>query len=752
MDLKRYLNPIFKWWWLVFIAAAIGGGSAYYFTSRQPAFYLSRTTIMIGNVIFQPDPNPNEFSAAYQLAVVYADLLKREPIQQGVKASLQLEVLPDYTARATDNGLVEIIVYSTSPELAQAVARELSNQLILQSPTTLSAEERQRQETVKQELSFLEVKIKDTRADIVKRQQDLSNMTSANQIEAAQEEISALESKLSGLQTTYAALLSNTRENALNTLTVFEPAALPNEPIPSRATLIILLAVVSGAVLAAGAAYLIEILDNTIKSSEEIRALLPFPILGYIGELERDKGGVALSVADRPLSPVAEGFRSLRTNLEFVGVDRPLHTVLVTSANPGDGKTSVAMNLAIMMAHSDKRVILLDADMRRPALHRALGIPNREGLSDLFRGHVTVSEVARVWRNDRLKVVTSGTVPPNPTELLSSNRMDQILLALQAEADIIIIDSPPFFVADAWVLASKVDGVLLVVRPGFTRRNMIRTLLEQIKRVNAKVIGVALNRMANPQGSYSGSSYMQYYYSIEADNATSDGRTSDRRQRRTLQSVLRGLQKPASRPANGNGALEPVSTEPAPNGHTTHRLEVLPPTPEVLPQSERSRASLEVLYAISRELATQMDMSELMQRILKMTLESVGATSGSIIVLDERGGAMEGVMIYEGKVQKQDAEHLAEVVEKGLAGWVIKNKRPAVLDNTHEDDRWVRRGFAETASTPRSAVSVPLMTNDRVVGVLTLVHPNVGHFTRDDLSMLTAIAVGVSSNSKVYSN
>jgi capsular exopolysaccharide synthesis family protein len=736
---------------LILIAAAIAGGSAFFVTRRQPAVYQSRTTLMIGNTISETNPNPNDFSAAYQLAVVYADLLTREPFQQVVKAKLGLDFLPDYTARATDYGMVEISVFSNNPELAQIVAKEFADQLILQSPTTLKPEEKQRQETVQQELNYLETKIKETRADIVRSQQELSNMVSANQIAAAQEKIGALESKLSGLQTTYANLLASSRENALNTLTIFEPAALPVAPIPSRANLIVMLAALSGAVLAAGAAYLIEILDNTIKNPEEIRSILPFPVLGYIGELERDKSGVVLSVADRPLSPVSEGFRSLRTNLEFVGVDRPLRTVLVTSANPGDGKTSVAMNLAIMMAQSEKRVILLDADMRRPAMHRALGIPNREGLSDLFRGHVGVDEVARVWRNDRLKVVTSGTVPPNPTELLSSNRMDQILLNLQDAADIIIIDSPPFFVADSWVLASKVDGVLLVVRPGYTRRNMIRNLLEQIKRINAKVIGVALNRMANPQGAYSASSYMSYYYSIETDKASQTAAMGGGRRRRTLQSVLRTLQKPAERPSQPGRPVAELP-EAMPNGHGKHHLEVLPPTPETPPQTERSRASLEVLYAISRELATQMDVGELMQRILKMTLESVGATSGSIIVLNDKGNALEGVLIYEGKVQKQDADQLAEVVEKGLAGWVIQNKRPAVLDNTHTDERWLRRGADQNDHVPRSAVSVPLMTHERVVGVLTLVHPNVGHFTRDDLSMLTAIAVGVSSNSKVYSN
>jgi capsular exopolysaccharide synthesis family protein len=751
MDLKRYIAPLLKWWWLVIVAAALAGGVAFYVTRQQPKLFQARTTLMIGNAIFDPNPNLYEFDATQQLARVYADLVKREPIRVATMAALSMEFLPDYASRPLANGLVEITVIHTNPELAQAVCSELANQLILQSPTNPKPEEQQRQVFVQTQLNYLQDKIKETQADLEQRQQELSDMVSAQQIASAQQEIEALSSKLASLQGNYASLLATTSQNAINTLAVFEPAALPTEPIRSNAMLIIALAVASGAALAVGAAYVIELLDNTFKNADEVSQAVPYPIVGHIGELERERGGALLSVAERPLGPVAEGFRSLRTNLEFVGVDRPLKTIVITSANAGDGKSSVALNLAIMMAQSDKRVVLLDSDLRRPSLHRVLGIPNREGLSDLFRGHLTLDDVTRSGKVPRLQVITSGTVPPNPTELLSSNRMDQILDELKGVADVVIVDSPPFFVADAWVLASKVDGVLFVVRPGYTRRNMVRAAIEQFKRVNARVIGVALNRLSRPRGLYTPGAYMSYYYSVEVDQQT--GAASGGVKPRGLQGMLRGLQRRAEKPALPSGASEPAA-EPAPangNGHTV-RLDVLPPAAPVLPINERSRVSLDVLYAISRELATQLDLKELMQRVLQMTLDSFGASSGSIIVLDDRGEAMEGVMIYEGRVQTQDSEQLADVIDRGLAGWVIKHRRPAVLDDTHADERWVRRGWDADGSGPRSVVSVPLLASDRVVGVLTLAHSSVGHFSRDDLSMLTAIAVGLSTNSRAYAN
>jgi capsular exopolysaccharide synthesis family protein len=385
-------------------------------------------------------------------------------------------------------------------------------------------------------------------------------------------------------------------------------------------------------------------------------------------------------------------------------------------------------------------VYLVDGDLRRPNVHQIAAIPNRDGMSDLFRGHVKIDDVTRAGRDERLSIITSGTPPPNPTELLASKRMDQILFTLGEMADVVIVDGPPFFVADAWVLASKVDGVLWVVLAGRTRRNTVRSMREQIQRVNARIVGIALNRMNRRRGYQGRYSYLSsYYYSPEDAQAV-------RTRRRSLQSILKGLQRPEPKahPVEAETALVPGS-----NGHG-HRLEVLPPTLEA-PTSKRSRVSMELLYAISRELANQLELSELLHRLLKMTLESVGASSGSIIVLDEQGEALEGVLIWDEKVHAQTAEQLKDIVERGLAGWVIENRRPVVLDNTDEDARWLKREWDGAGGAPRSAVSVPLMANDRVVGVLTLVHPNVGHFSRDDLSMLTAIAVGISFSSGVHS-
>jgi GAF domain-containing protein len=159
--------------------------------------------------------------------------------------------------------------------------------------------------------------------------------------------------------------------------------------------------------------------------------------------------------------------------------------------------------------------------------------------------------------------------------------------------------------------------------------------------------------------------------------------------------------------------------------------------------ADRARTS-ELLYNISRELADKLDLHDLLQRILKLTLDSVGAGSGSIVVLDEDGNIIEGALAYGGEVHAQTTQQLADIITNGLAGWVVENRQAALIPSTRDDPRWLRRSWDEVGDTSRSALSVPLMAHDRVVGVLTMVHPQAGRFTREDLALLTAIALTVS--------
>jgi capsular exopolysaccharide synthesis family protein len=322
---------------------------------------------------------------------------------------------------------------------------------------------------------------------------------------------------LSSLETIRLARLQNTPN-----IVQIEPASVPKAPIRPRPLMNTALAAAVGLMLAAGIVFLIEYLDDSLKSPEDVERVLGMPVLGFVAEMQfKDKSAAEVYISRQPRSPVSEAFRSLRTNLEFASVQKPIHTILVTSPGPSEGKTTVAVNLAAIFALSGKRVALLDADMRRPHVHHLLEMPNRNGLSNLFRSQIAPHSVSRTKLElPNLMVITSGSLPPNPAELLGSEKMSQILAALSDVVDVVVIDTPPSLVADAQILAGKVDAVLFVIQPGKTHAEMARASVEVFKRAGARVIGTVLNRIPRNRSDYYGGYkyYSQYgegkvYYS-----------------------------------------------------------------------------------------------------------------------------------------------------------------------------------------------------------------------------------------------
>jgi succinoglycan biosynthesis transport protein ExoP len=190
-----------------------------------------------------------------------------------------------------------------------------------------------------------------------------------------------------------------------------------------------------------------------------------------------------------------------------------LKTTLIASAGTDDGKSSVAANLAVVLAQGEKRVFLIDADLRKSSIHTYVDLPNQIGLSDLFRNGADVFKAVQAWGDHWIGVITGGDSPPNPAELLGSKKMDNILARLGEKADVDVIDSPPFIVSDALMLAAKVDGVLVVIRPGHTRKKIALAMMEQLNRADARILGVVLNRIPHRGAEYYGGFlyYSPYY-------------------------------------------------------------------------------------------------------------------------------------------------------------------------------------------------------------------------------------------------
>ena len=279
-------------------------------------------------------------------------------------------------------------------------------------------------------------------------------------------------------------------------VSVVQPATLPSSPVSPKTKLDLALGLLIGLIIGIGGAVLRAKLDNRIHDRDEAAKAADASVLATLSDDEAVEER-PLIVQDEVFSPRVEAFRRLRTNIRFVGVDDTLRALVVTSADPGEGKTTVASNLAIALAQAGEKVILVDADMRHPKVAERFGLNPATGLSRALFEPDNVDRFLQGWRDDLpLRILTSGPTPPNPTELLGSHRMRQLIEALKARSTVIIFDSPPLLpVSDAAVLATFTDGALLVARANHTRRDSLAHAAEALHAVDAQVLGVVLNRV-----------------------------------------------------------------------------------------------------------------------------------------------------------------------------------------------------------------------------------------------------------------
>jgi tyrosine-protein kinase Etk/Wzc len=313
-------------------------------------------------------------------------------------------------------------------------------------------------------------------------------------------------------------------------------------PVSSGRFRKLLFALVAGLALGGGGAFLMESMNSSIRRREEIENVLQIPGLAVIpqiaasstgGSLLRLRGargngngngkalarqtgdgqmGEALVAAANTHSTGAEAYRTLRTNLIFSQAVQSLKTIVVTSASPGEGKTTTAANLAVTFAQQGMRVLLIDCDLRRARLHKMFNVPREPGLTELILDHEVAAEVIRSTPVENLSVLTSGTLPPNPSELLGGPQMERVLELLRDRFDMIVLDSPPLLAAsDASVLGTKTDGVLLVVRAGQTERGAAQQAVQQLAVVGARVVGAVLNDPDAKVPQYGGYYNYEYY-------------------------------------------------------------------------------------------------------------------------------------------------------------------------------------------------------------------------------------------------
>ena len=517
MELRHQLRILRSWLWLMVLGVLLAGGSAYLVSTSLPKVFQSTATLLVGQSAQAANPDYNQLLASQRLSQTYAELATTNPLLKQVISNNGLSTTTKSFRKRIiaeaprDSTLVRLTVEDEDPARAARLANDLAAVMIAASPA-IAGRDTQVQKFIDADLAATQTLITDTQHEI----QRLTDLTARNTKQ--EQRLQALQGRIISLRQTYATLLGFSSNSGANLLTVIDPASAPEQPASPRILLNTLVAGLLGLLLALGLILLREYLDDRLKSAADVETVLRLPVLGTISKMKGGQEIHRLATLLYPRSPGAEAYRSLRTNIEFASLDEPLKTLLVTSSIPGEGKTTTAANLAVVMAQAGHRTILLDADFRTPGIHKIFRLPNTTGLSALIRWDGSApDDVAQVTEEEHLRVITTGPLPPIPPRscapsgcprFSSSLRVTPISWSLTVRQS---RRSP-----NSVILASIADGTLFVVDARRTRRGTARNAREAIGRAGARVLGVVLNRVQEGSGGV----YADDYFAAYGDTAT----------------------------------------------------------------------------------------------------------------------------------------------------------------------------------------------------------------------------------------
>ena len=499
LELRKLIAIARPWVPLVIVVVLATGAVAFVVSNFQQKVYEAKATLIVGQALSATNPDYSQILVAQDLSSTYAAIAETRPILDRVIEGLGLGISSTELAERVrvdaprDTTLLFVSAQDTDPARAAAIANELGNRLIDASPT-IQGRAAEFQTSIDKDLAATQALIDASQA----RADALAAIP--NRAAPQERELESLEGRLASLRATFAGLLSFSSGSATNLLTVVEPADLPTSPVWPRTLLNTLLAAGLGLMAAVGIAFVVVHLDDSIRDPDRVEQVAGLSTLGSVAVIPSAGGRreiYQLVSLLYPRSGPAETYRTLRVNIEFSSVDAPLHSLLVTSAAPGEGKTLTASNLAVAFAQAGRDVILVDADLRRPGAHLVFALPNAAGLTTLLRDEsARLSSIAQPTEQANLRIVTTGPLPPNPAELLGSHRMQAVLATLRENADLVIFDSPPLqAVTDAAILSSFVDATVLVIDASRSRRRVVRLARDTLSRAGAHVIGAVLNRV-----------------------------------------------------------------------------------------------------------------------------------------------------------------------------------------------------------------------------------------------------------------
>lgn len=507
MELREYVRVLRQRLWLIIISAAVTLAVAVAVSFVQTPLFEAEANLLI--------TESNSSSAALDAALAgfstqperglqtQVRMLKMRPAFERTIRRLDLRMHPDTLQRRTEisgegqTNVITVRVRDEDPERAARIANVIAEEYSLWVREFSRARIRAAAEQVEQQLA-------EVRAELVESVGATTNPSQRDRValEIAGQDYAGLSEQLRQLRIR--------EEMEVGPVQVVNTAAVPEEPVSPRPLRNGVLALVVGLVFGVGAAFAIEALDTTVKTPEQSAELTGVPVLGVI-PAQRIEPGSSIVLDETASNPVAEAIRNIRHSLDFVNFDGRIRTMLVTSAAPGEGKSTVATNLAVGLARTGRKVALVSVDFHRPKSATYLGLSEALGLSHVLTGQYGLEVCLQEVGEDGLLVLASGKVPPNPSELLGSDRMGELLEQLRGRVDWVILDGPPVLaVADTTAVTKWVDGTMLVVRANKTHRDALQRAVGMLNGVGAKLFGavlVGVPETGSGAGTYGYSSY-----------------------------------------------------------------------------------------------------------------------------------------------------------------------------------------------------------------------------------------------------
>lgn len=539
-----YLRYARVWILIAVIPAIIAGALGYVYTKHQPRTYAATSTLLVQQSVVSgatisgiPDP-----IGSAQLAQTYSQLATQQVVAQAADKLLAKQY-PGY--RVEDHGLssnannlqgqsplITLSVTDALPVRAANAANAVATAFIAQIKQLNDARYAADLRTLDDQ--------------IARAQANINRITSQiNGYRGSTAGLDALRTEQAAYQSGYQSLLLSSEQlkltrDAGNDVSLYSAAIPPSGPIGPHPTRNAVLWAFLVLLLGSAIIYAYEYLSDLPSSPQEIEELAGAPILAAVSSFDRRTRPGQLVTSTRPHSPAAEAYRLVRTNIQFTDVDHPPRTIVVTSPLPRDGKTTTASNLAQVFAEGGKRVTLVDADLRRPGIGRLFDVSRDDGLTNMLVADHLNGTRPNPTSTANLSVLGSGPLPPNPADLLSSDRMRDVLAYLRSTSDVVLVDSPPILaVADAAILATMADGVVLVLDPSKTRRHQIRRARESIEAVGGRILGVVINRMKSH-----GHLYYTYGYYGENYGPKSGGKGKGRGSSRPEPPVIDAAESP----------------------------------------------------------------------------------------------------------------------------------------------------------------------------------------------------------------